>query len=241
MTGWALLLSVSTLSGEPRPPGPLSFEERPAYFETIARVGDTPASALCERAAAVAESRRQAHEAAEPTAYSQFGDMLAEPQFWVGRPVRLRGHANLVRVYAAGDNAAGVDTLYESWIVSDDSMQYPSVVISRGVPAGATAGEATLGGLEVCGEFFKLLTYRARDGQTRYAPLIMADRVRFAAAETVTAGELALVGLAAVMGLSLAWHTARAMRRRPGRRVTGPPPDVSFPTRDDAPASGRGD
>ena len=137
----------------------------------------------------------------------------------VSGPVRLVGHANLIHRYSPGKNDIGLDSVYESWIVSQDSLQYPSVAISRSIPAYASVGEETSDGLAVTGLFFKLLTYRARDGRTRYAPLILAAEVTPPDPQRLSAAEISVVALAVLMGLSLAWHVARAMRRpRPRRR-----------------------
>ena len=213
-----VLLLIACLSDAT---GRLSFEERGDYFAALDRAAEAD---LRAEADALHERRRAAHEAREPTAYSQFADLLENPEWWAGKPVCVRGHANLIQAYDPGENDVGLDRVYEAWIVGQDSDRYPSVVVARSLPEGVPVGEEMVGGLEACGVFFKLLTYKARDGKSRYAPLILAGSIGYAEPERASPAQWALAAIAAAMGVSVAVRVARGLSRKPPRKA-GPPPD----------------
>ncbi len=155
----------------------LSFDESPAYYGILAHVRRVPLPALN---AAARELQRQRWQSSprfrdrSEAEFPLFADLIEHPEEYRGQPVTLSGHLIRLVTYPAGPNDEGIDTLYEAWLVTDDSQQHPSTVICTEIPEGMPIGEELIDGVSVTGYFFKLRTYPSRDRKTRFAPMILA-------------------------------------------------------------------
>ncbi len=155
----------------------LSFDESPAYYGILAHARSVPLPAL---EAAARELRRRRWQSSprfrdRPEAeFPLFVDLIEHPEAYRGQPVTVSGHTIRLVTYPAGPNDEGIDTLYEAWLVTDDSQQHPTTVICTEIPQGMPIGEELIDGVSVTGYFFKLRTYPSRDRKIRFAPLILA-------------------------------------------------------------------
>ncbi|MBX3438293.1 MAG: hypothetical protein KF861_12435 [Planctomycetaceae bacterium] len=155
----------------------LSFDESPAYYELLAKARDIDPGTLAAAAHELRNQRRQSTKELRtvPEAdFPAFVDLIEHPDEYRGQPVTLSGHVIRLVSYPAGPNDAGIDTLYEAWIVTEDSQQHPATVILTELPDGMPLGEELIDGVTVTGYFLKLHTYPSRDKKTRFAPMILA-------------------------------------------------------------------
>ncbi len=155
----------------------LSFEESPAYYGILAHVRRVPVPAL---EAAARDLRRQRWQSSprdrnrSEADFPLFIDLLGHPEEYRGQPVTLSGHLIRLVTYPAGPNDEGIETLYEAWLITDDSQQHPTTVICTEIPEGMPIGEELIDGVSLTGYFFKLRTYPSRDRKIRFAPMILA-------------------------------------------------------------------
>jgi hypothetical protein len=212
----------------------LAFAESPAYYSLLEHVRCVPAAALAKAARSLLlERRASSREYADrpPSEFPTFVDMIDHPDEYRGRPVTLRGHVIRLVKYPAGPNNAGIDTLYEAWLVSEHSQQHPSTIICTEIPEGMPIGEELIDGVSVSGYFFKLHTYPSRDKQVRFAPLILAHTPSWHPPGMLPVGELppaVQYGGLMVLALALcvaAWMSARRHRRVRERRLRESLPD----------------
>ena len=155
----------------------LSFDEGQPYFGTLEHVRDVPADDLRNSARQFLHQRWEsaARFAQRPEAeFPLFVDMIENPSAYRGRPVTLSGHLIRMVKSKAGPNEHAIETLYEGWLVTDDSQQHPVTIICTDIPSGMPIGEETIDGVSVTGYFLKLRTYPSRDRKIRFAPLILA-------------------------------------------------------------------
>lgn len=154
----------------------LAYEERAAYFGILNHVRRVAPDDLYRAAAEFVHRRwRESQDLRTPQAqdFPLFADMLKRPAEYRGQPVLLRGHVIRVVKYP-GDEAYGLDPLYEAWLVTPDSQRHPTTVIFSELPPGLALGENLVDGVSVAGFFLKLHLYASRDGKGRVAPLILA-------------------------------------------------------------------
>lgn len=197
----------------------LRGEHRDAYLRLLDAVRDIPIEELQRQAADNLEKRRreQSPEGGR-FAFSQFADIVKNPESWQGKAVRIIGHANRIVKYSVSDNDAQQDQVFESWVVTADSQQYPTVIVAHDVPEGTPIGEQEVVGVDATGILFQVFTYNARDGRIRYGPLIIADRWTLPVPPAASDREWLLVGLALAFAISISWQLVKASKRRPRRR-----------------------
>lgn len=222
----------------------LRVDDDPAYFGTFAYVRNADLESLRAEAAQNEAYREAEHDKRLPhLRYSLFADLLNNPDWWQGKAVRLIGHANRVVTYDPGKNDIGISSVYESWVVSDSSLQYPATVVTLDVPPGTAIGESDAVGVDVTGIFFQLFTYKARDGLTHYAPLILASRWDPPAPKQASKEAWWLAGLAILFGISTSTTLLKAAGRKRRRTALAAPDTLSLEaidgpdSQDDAAAS----
>ncbi|MCA9026895.1 MAG: hypothetical protein KDA86_16940 [Planctomycetaceae bacterium] len=211
----------------------LSFEESTPYYSILSYVKDVPASDL---SAAAAQLRHQRWEASEfkkrpENEFPIFVDLIQNPAAYRGQPVTLSGHLIRLIKSTAGPNDFGIDTLYEGWLVTEDSQQHPATIICTELPPGMPIGEETIDGVSVTGYFLKLRTYPSRDRKIRFAPLILTHTMSwnpvkvspvFAVSPIVLYGGLAACTIIVIV---IAWLTARRNRQLREARYRNSVPD----------------
>lgn len=216
----------------------LSFEEGAAYFGILDHVQDVPADELSSASARLRRQRWQSSSqfSQRPEAdFPVFVDLIEHPTAYRGQPVTLHGHLIRLVKSQAGPNEFGIKTLYEGWLVTENSQQHPATIICTELPLGMPFGEETINGVSVTGYFYKLRTYPSRDRKIRFAPLILAASLTWNPPQSPSGwgGSLLLLygGLTVctIAGLMYALLSARRNRReRDARfRETVPiePPD----------------
>ena len=205
-------------------------EDRDAYFAVLDWLADADREQLLARAIEHETLRRQVHDRKVPhLKYSAFADWLNNPDWWQGKAVHIVGHANRVVSYDPGPNTLDLTSVYEAWVVSDSSLRYPAVVVTRSIPTGVPIGESDAVGVDVTGIFFQLFTYKARDGETRYAPLILADRWSIPEPKKASREAWWLAALSLLFGVTSSITLVRSMSRSPRRRVGIDPNPSVFP------------
>ncbi|MGD9855273.1 MAG: hypothetical protein AB7U20_10020 [Planctomycetaceae bacterium] len=213
----------------------LSFEESPAYYATLAHVRRVTPSALNAAARELHHERWQSSPRfhTQPEAeFPTFVDLIEYPEAYRGQPVMLSGHVIRLVTYSAGPNEAGIDTLYEAWLVTEDSQQHPATVVCTQIPDGMPIGEEIIDGVSVTGYFLKLHTYPSRDRKTRFAPMILARTLswhpppaptnRWVLSPFALYGGLAVVLLAASVAVQM---SSRRRDKRVGKALPEEPPD----------------
>jgi hypothetical protein len=216
----------------------LAYEERAAYFGILNHVRRVAPDDL-HRAAADFVHRRWSESQDLHTPQEQdfplFADMLKRPAEYRGQPVLLRGHVIRVVKYP-GDDAYGLDPLYEAWLVTPDAQRHPTTVIFSELPPGLALGDDLVDGVSVAGYFLKLHLYASRDGKGRVAPLILARTMTVSAPAGVNFPvpvPVIYMGVIALIG-SLVFFTWRASRgdrafqaERRTRMNEASPPDLA--------------
>ncbi len=212
----------------------LSFEEAAPYYGILAHVRDVSATDL----RAASDRFRQQHWESSPrfnlpaaSPPPVFVDLIEDPAAFRGQPVTLSGHLIRLVKSSAGPNEFDIDTLYEGWLVTDDSQQHPATIICTNIPPGMPIGEETIDGVSVTGYFLKLRTYPSRDRKTRFAPLILAQTlawnppkslVGWGVSPVVLYGGLAVGTITVIV---MGWSSARRHRRLRDARYRQSVPD----------------
>lgn len=216
----------------------LRGEDRVAYVELLEFLAGVSQADLAIAADGFRRRREDVWQVESPgTAYSAFADALANPETFQGRAVRLIGHANRIVSYDVAALERGGEPIqaYESWVVTDDSLRYPWVVVSNQISPNARVGEAKVSGVDAVGVVFQVFTYKARDGKTRYAPLVIANGWSTPAPPAASRSEWMLAALAAVFGLSISWTLVRLLRPKRRRALVASDPAIPFLEDSDAP------
>ncbi|QDT62943.1 hypothetical protein [Calycomorphotria hydatis] len=155
--------------------------ERELYYDVLEHVQQANPGELRQSAESYCALRRE-----RDPKYSQlserdypfptFVDVFQHPDAYYGRPVELTGHARRIVRYPAGTNEFGIETLYETWLFTDDSQNNPAVVISTSLPEGVEPGDDLQLPISMVGYFFKIYAYDAKDSR-RIAPLFLASTI----------------------------------------------------------------
>ena len=214
----------------------LSFEESAAYYGLLDRIRTVPDNDLRAAAARLHHARWENSPQFQQWPESDFPlfyDLTQHPEEYRGQPVTMHGHLVRLVKYAAGENAHGIDTLYEGWIVTPDAETHPTTVICTEIPSGMPIGEELIDGVSVTGYFFKLHTYPSRDRKTRFAPMLLARTMTWVPPDPAATGwpvsqpllVSTFVCCVMVAGL-IAWISARRTRvLREGRFEDNVPRD----------------
>ncbi len=212
----------------------LSFEESTPYYGILAHVRGVPAADLSSAADQFCHQRWESSSrfSRRPEAdFPVFVDLIEDPASYRGEPVTLSGHLIRLIKSQAGPNDFGVDTLYEGWLVTEDSQQHPATIICTDIPPGMPIGEDTIDGVSVTGYFLKLRTYPSRDNKIRFAPLILAHTLSWnpvAASPGWSVSPFILYGglaLCTIAVIAIAWLSARHNRRLRDARFRESVPD----------------
>ena len=201
------------------------------YYRLLHDAASARPDALQTAAAEQVAERRQANrQLAGREPFPVFVDMFKNPTAYEGRPVTLNGYAREIRKYPAGQNAAGLETLYEAWIYTDDSQGNPAVVVAADVTGDIPLGDDLQVPVRVTGYFFKIYGYEARD-TTRVAPMILAGHLDVLP-EPVMEGPpwwllAILAGVFAALIFWLATSYWRTRRRAPGFVTSDEAPDFT--------------
>ncbi|QDT15992.1 hypothetical protein [Alienimonas californiensis] len=204
-----------------------------ALYEAVLdelRVAD--AASLEAEAARFRTQRREALNVPDNRDFPAFPDLFKHPDAYRGQAVTLIGQARKVTEFPAGPTAADPEETRVSVVLyTDDSQTNPAVVVALAAP-GLPRGDDLLEPVKVTGRFFKRWGYEARDGKTRIAPLILAERVEPLPVEPpppATPFVLALTAAVAVVGLSAglwAWWLRPKRRKGPVAAGGGETPDL---------------
>jgi len=153
-------------------------EERSLYYRVLRNAADADPQSLLAAARAQLEQRKQEAPARirRQQPFPTFVDLFKHPDAYEGKPVTLKGHAREIRKYPAGDNAEGLDTLYEAWVYTEDSESNPAVIVASSASADLPIGSDLQVPVEATGYFFKIYAYHARD-TARVAPMVLARRI----------------------------------------------------------------
>ena len=111
-----------------------------------------------------------------------FYDIVTHPESWRGQPVTLTGYIRDLTPMEAGENSFGLETLYQAHLFTDDSSQFPYVVICTRIPENIVrpTAKAPTDYVTVTGYFYKLWTYRAGTESGHWsAPLVLANRLEW--------------------------------------------------------------
>lgn len=210
-------------------------EEREAYYRILGRLRGRDPELLARRARRFLESRHavSADRDRPFREFRIFADMFRNPEQYAGHPVRLRGYLRKLVAYPAGENAFGLDTLYEGWLFTEHSQGNPVVVVTTDLPEQLRSqiGSDLINGVEVTGYFFKLYGYEAGDA-VRLAPLVLAPRMQWnpprdGGGPSAVAAVSAVALIVGIVGIVWYWHRQeRQLRRIAAERSQGPPPEL---------------
>jgi hypothetical protein len=164
-------------------------EEAPGYFAILNHARQVPLPQL-KAAAAKFQNERRAVLKNDPqlryyfrkpgSAFPTFVDLHQHAETYHGRLVTLRGHARRVLSYPAGENAFGIQQLHEAWLYVEDAQQNPVIVVCTELPPGLPTGsDILIDQVSATGYFFKRFGYEDRAGNSRFAPLILAQRLEW--------------------------------------------------------------
>lgn len=199
------------------------------YYRLLRQVEGQSDAQLEAAAKRQVQSRKDAvPRLRERAEFPVFVDMFQNPREYQGEVVTLKGHARQVRKYPAGSNAEGIETLYETWIYTDDAQSNPAVVISRDISGNLPVGDDLQVPVTATGYFFKIYGYRARD-TTRVAPMVLAARVDATPVAALAGPPWWLYALSAAIFLALLIWLAFSYRneRRRTRLIDDLPPDFT--------------
>lgn len=220
-------------------------EEQEAYYRILDRLRGQDPERLASRARRFLESRHAASADRDRPfrEFRIFADLFRHPEQYTGHPVRLRGYLRKLVAYPAGENAFGLETLYEGWLFTEHSQGNPVVVVTTDLPEPLRSqiGSDLINGVEVTGYFFKLYGYEAGDA-VRLAPLVLAPRMQWdpprdggGPSAVVAASAVALI--VGIVGIVWYWHRQeRQLRRMAAERYQRPPPGFGDVESTDSPA-----
>lgn len=162
----------------------ITFEEKDLYYQTIQQILELPQQTLEEAAIAFREKRHAAWKASQKAGqtFSSFADLYFYPQANQGHALTLRGHLQRLIRLPPDESYPEVPPLYEAWLFPEGAQQNPTVVITGSVPDDWPLGDVTIDQVQVTGIFYRHYTYRGQ-GEKRYAPLIIAQRLTSAPPE----------------------------------------------------------
>lgn len=215
----------------------LSFEESASYYGILGYVREVSAGELSAAASQLHQQRWEDSEFKnQPESdFPTFVDLIQNPAAYRGQPVTLKGHLIRLIKSIAGPNDFGINTLYEGWLVTEDSQQHPATIICTEIPPGMPIGEETIDGVTVTGYFLKLRTYPSRDRKIRFAPLILAHSMSwnpvdvspaFSMPPIILYGGLLLCTIAVIVIVWLSTRRNRQLRdARYRKSVPDHPPD----------------
>ena len=166
-------------------PGILS-EEASAYFTILNHAREVSQQELRKTAESYQQQRIREvkkyqllqKQEGKKFEFPAFVDLFQFPEKYVGKPVRLKGHARKYRSYPMEENDYGIEMLHELWLYTDDSQQNPSVIVCTEIPDDFPTQDAVIEGVEVSGFFFKMYVYGAQD-TVRFAPMLLAKTVNY--------------------------------------------------------------
>ncbi len=90
-----------------------------------------------------------------------------------GELLTIRGRARRVAADQIGDNAYGLVDRYELWVFTEDSGQFPWVVVTTELPEGMPLGDEVNEQVVVSGYFLKLWAYRSTGNKLLSAPVLL--------------------------------------------------------------------
>lgn len=212
-------------------------EESEAYFAILNHARQMPLEELKaaarrfeqQRLAEVMRDKEYAFYFREPnTPFPTFVDLYKAPEAYHGQLVTFRGHVRRLISYPAGPNAHGFQQLHEAWLYVDDAQQNPVVAVCSELPPGIPVGsDIVVDRVSVTGYFFKRYGYEDSAGRPRFAPLILAQQLEWAAPKPKP--PLLTPASAFVLTASVGLLLAIIMWRRLHRRV----PRQEMPTSDE--------
>ena len=161
-----------------------SPDEHGSYYQILARARED----LAEQKQAAAQNLTAADQDfhADRTnrkrQFRLFYDLVTRPDSWRGQPVTLRGYIRDLTPMEAEENELGLTQLYQVHLFTEDSTQFPYVVVCTGIPPNLPRPETRrpTDFITVTGYFYKLWTYRAETETGRWsAPLILAGQLEW--------------------------------------------------------------
>jgi hypothetical protein len=112
--------------------------------------------------------------------FPTFVDLFRAPEAYHGQLVTFRGHVRRIVSFSAGENTHGFQQLHEVWLYAGESQQNPVVIVCSELPRNIPVGpDVLVDFVSATGYFFKRYGYEDRTGQTRFAPLILAQTLEW--------------------------------------------------------------
>lgn len=187
--------------------------EASAYYALLARARDVPQREL--EAAALSDV--------------SYPLLMLDAQRFRGKLLSIQGDLKRLHPLQPGENNAGVDRLYDAWIITADSgnnlYRVVCTEIADGLPQGDEIRESIP--VRVTGFFFKKEGYAARKG-LHTAPVLLAKRLDRLPAPADTAPTVGLgpylIGIAAVVAAAIGttlWYYRAGDRRAGNSRRKG--------------------
>ena len=109
-----------------------------------------------------------------------FRQIWEEPKKYQGKLIRLRIRAQQTVRYDSPvnkdgqiENTLGLKEVFEVWGPTEDAVPFHYVVVTPEKPAGLNLGANDDKEIIFVGYFLKIMEYKARDGNTRGAPLLI--------------------------------------------------------------------
>lgn len=206
--------------------------EAAAYYTLLARARDMPPEGL--EAAALGDV--------------SYPLLMMEAERFRGRPLSIEGELKRLLPFEPGENNAGIERLYDAWIISADSGNSLYRVVCTEVAEGLPQGDEFRRSIpvRVTGFFFKKEGYAARNG-LHTAPVLLAKRIdripvpaEFSSAAGLGPYLIGIVVVVAAATAAILWYysasdrRARDVRRQRIRQVADESvgPDDSLQTED---------
>jgi hypothetical protein len=167
----------------------------------------------------------------------RYDEIWNDPEKYRGELIYLSGYVVGLRPWEATEseffNPLRLHTLYDGYLMAEDSRPNPYVIVVPRVADGMPTGTKIAENITFAGYFFKLWRYKSADGTERAAPLLVGQMISWTPAPAQhgvfhLGGYLAAAFLLLVMGLGGAiWAINRRQLRRSGLATpSGPDPQA---------------
>ena len=156
-------------------------EEREAMQRMLESIEQIDSNRQSAAATALLAARRERMPEFAHQTDSEFlvEDMLRVPEFYRGKPVKLRGYVDEAPRHEAGNDAAR-DRLYRLRLYTEAGHSGPVEIFTPTLPTEWPAGQGVVDDVEVTGYFFKIVReIDQQSGKPQFMPLLLAQTIEW--------------------------------------------------------------